>query len=81
MSEETYTVRNGFVADVTVKASYYHVGKVPTIGQKKRMRVNGKPQTMYLLKIEAERNGEYDEDEHLSFRYDTTETWGGYYDF
>lgn len=81
MSTETYTVQNGSISEVKVTASYSDPQKIPVIGQKKRMRVNGKPQTMYLVRVTARRDGEYDEDDRLHLRFDTEEEWAGYYDF
>jgi len=69
------------VNEVKVKATYSDDSKVPRIGQRKRMLVNGRIETLTLNRIEAERRHFYDDDGgHGGYEYDATETWSGYKD-
>jgi hypothetical protein len=64
--------------EVIVRATYDSKSSVPRIGQRKRMRVNGKVELLTLNKIEAERRHCYRDDSTETYEYDTTETWASY---
>lgn len=64
---------------VVVSATYERAADVPNVGRRKRMRVNGKYETLTLTSITATRRHFYGEDGYShGFKYDTEETWGPY---
>jgi hypothetical protein len=66
---------------ITVESTYTKAAKVPHIGQRKKMRVNGRTQTVILNSIKATRRAAWDDDkERHIFEFDATEEWGTYYD-
>lgn len=66
------------ISEVRVTGTYESANAVPRIGQRKRMRVNGKVELLTLNKIEAERRHAYREDESSTYEFDTIETWSSY---
>jgi hypothetical protein len=81
VSTEKYEVHNGDVSSVVVNGEYKNSRRVPRIGQRKRLGLNGLKTNLVLLKLVVHRCGIYDENRRLWFKFTTEETWGGYYDF
>lgn len=68
------------VNSVKVEAYYNRAKDVPTIGQRKTMRVNGKGQKLVLNHIEAKRLRTEDMDTFkIVTEFSTIEIWGQYY--
>lgn len=67
--------------EITIKATYSSNKKVPLIGQCKRMRVNGRFETLTLNNISIERRHFYgDGGSPSGFEFDSVERWGAYTD-
>ena len=64
---------------IKVTATYQSATDVPRIGQRKRMRVNGRFQQMTLNELNVERRWAYDDEAKKTFyEFDSEETWGEY---
>ena len=66
------------ISQVEMQGSYDKAKDVPHIGQRKRMRLNGKVQTMTLNQITAKRHRSIECDEAV-IEFTTEESWGDYY--
>ena len=64
--------------EVKVISTYDSRNNVPHIGQRKRMRVNGKIELLTLNRLEVERRHVYREDDSSTYEYDAKETWASY---
>ena len=67
------------VDSVKVVATYERSNLIPRIGQRKKMRVNGRAQFLTLNRLEVERREAWDEErEVFIYEFDAKETWGNY---
>lgn len=68
------------VNEILVKSTYSSATQIPICGQRKRMLVNGRMQTVTLNSISVERRCCWDEDKERNiYEFDASETWGNYY--
>jgi hypothetical protein len=66
--------------NVTVTATYDKSSKVPKIGQRVRMRVNGRPQLLTLNELQVKRRGVWDETRaYFYYVFNTQEEWGDFF--
>ena len=63
------------MSDVTVKFSTGRVEHIPRIGQRKRVRVNGRPETLYVKRVEVEASNQAGEGNWYEGNYRLVEWW------